>query len=268
MTPLAIDTADPALIKQFIADMGISSKQSTYSSFWRSSKDIENMLAYTRKNKDTDIIIFLNIERLHFKTTPAETFNPARFEDVSTTVYPTVVPVSPSPGTCTNAALGATVTPQDIYALITAIGIAIATHANTFQNVASTVIAVAAATAAAIAATTGTTTGVASLNFSTVNLPLDVCIRYLNRKEKNYLMTRTKMASFDTQIPNLTANPSGNTMRTVEFYLDPAGIGHRIFTRDSTCFQLIDPCTPATGKAFIHRTPACKGTTPMDIRKC
>ena len=74
------------------------------------------------------------------------------------------------------------------------------------------------------------------------------------------------MTRFITTIPNLSKDPNGTIMRTAEYHLDPGGIGHRLITRDGTCFALTEHSTPASEKAFLSTMPPCKGTSARDIR--
>jgi len=91
MTPLAIRTTNKALVKQYIIDIPISSRMSTYTKPWRASSDIETTFLFTRKASQKEITINLDIDGLHFRphTGPADFFDPKKFEDISNVPFPT-----------------------------------------------------------------------------------------------------------------------------------------------------------------------------------
>jgi len=260
MIPQAIRTTDMQLIKQYTNDMPITSRISAHLKPWRTSPDIEATFLYGRNTSVTEITINLDIDGFHFllhdPATPTVFFDPKCFEHISIVPFATATPIPQSPatntgtGTGTNTTPGNTATTQDVNTLVTGIGTLIA--------------AMNAQTAAAPAAHTGT--GITTLNFQTAHLPPDVRTRFVNKRDSDYLMTGTEMSKFDSSEPD-TRDPSGGTMRTAHFHLDPAGIGFRLFTRDGTCFQLTDPSTATEDKAFITNCPACEGSSPMSIRK-
>jgi len=63
--------------------------------------------------------------------------------------------------------------------------------------------------------------------FNYAALPSDVRLRFYHHAD-SIMMTRSAMdIEFDSTIPNLTLDPTGNTMRTTLSYLDPSVTGDR-----------------------------------------
>ena len=49
--------------------------------------------------------------------------------------------------------------------------------------------------------------------------------------------------------------------------MDPTFSGHRVYTRDGSCFQLTLPATPGEEKAFQLNTPSCDNTSAISVRR-
>jgi len=256
MTINARLTTDKGLIKQFVDEMIITSPLNSTMSQWRSYKAIERTFQHARNNKQENVHIFLSIDLLHFHpgSKDRQSFNPMRFEDISNTPFPTptTVPQSPGTGPTPPGPNTGAFTTNDMTTLGTAIGLALGNAAKTNP---------------ANPANPSSSGYISALNsFGTSKLPPDVCDRYLKNKDSNHLMPGSAMTRFLTKIPNLSKDPNGTIMRTAEYHLDPGGIGHRLITRDGTCFALTEHSTPASEKAFLSTMPPCKGTTARDIR--
>jgi len=245
--------------------MPITSKYNGMNSYWRSTREFAKALQHARDLKLTDLHIYLDIDQLYFRTSDIESFNPKRFEDIGTTAFPASTTVPPSPGTGTNQGTNAFTT-NDMTTLGTAIGLALATAGN--QNAANPNAGNPNAATTNAANTDPSSSGYISTlsSFGTSKLPPDVRDRYLQNKDTNHLMPGSAMTRFITKIPDLSKDPNGTIMRTAEYHLDPGGIGHRLITRDGTCFALTEHSTPASEKAFLSTMPPCKGTSARDIR--
>ena len=72
------------------------------------------------------------------------------------------------------------------------------------------------------------------------------------------------MKPFNTGIPD-PSDPSGTTMMTQEYHLDPPVTGGHLFTRDGTYFQLIKKYD-ARDKQFVSTIHFFHGLSPTDIR--
>ena len=62
--------------------------------------------------------------------------------------------------------------------------------------------------------------------------------RYLNKVNPQILMTEANKKPFNNGISD-PSDPSGTTMMTQEYHLEPSVTGERPFTRYGTYFQLI-----------------------------
>ena len=251
ITPLAIRTIDKQLVKRYTKDLPISSKMSSYLKPWRTSTDIEASLLFARKSKLTEITINLDINGLHFKphTGPNGFFDPKKFEDISSTPFAvTTTTVPQSPGTEPNAPGQNTsaFTTSDMTTLGTAIGLALANHNPTSTSTTQP------ANNTGPTSTGPTSTGNLALGFKTDHLPPEVETRYLNSQDADYLMTHAEMVPFGTTDKD-TRDPSGTTMRTSYYHMDPTFSGYRVYTRDGSCFQLTLPASPV----------ACSGTNAL-----
>lgn len=94
--------------------------------------------------------------------------------------------------------------------------------------------------------------------------PKDVRDRIRICSDDNLLMTRSDMVPYKTNIPNLTEDPSGNTNRTMLYFVDPPDI---LVTLDGHEFRL--NTTRTIDKRFTSAPPPLpnKKTTPENIRR-
>ena len=74
--------------------------------------------------------------------------------------------------------------------------------------------------------------------FNHAALPNDVKDLYFDKGNPQILMSGDTMKPFNTIIPD-PLGPSGKTMMTQEYHLDPPVTGDGIFTRYGTYFKLI-----------------------------
>ena len=90
MERLAIQTTNLSLVQRYTIDMPISSQLNNNTKHWRTSADIAKTLSHARLNNQKDVQIILDIDGLHFRpaTSPADFFDPKRFEDISTVPFP------------------------------------------------------------------------------------------------------------------------------------------------------------------------------------
>jgi len=73
------------------------------------------------------------------------------------------------------------------------------------------------------------------------------------------------MSPFNTDIPNLTADPLGSTNRKILYCQYPPTIGNQIITCNGKLFQLASQPSDKTKKAFLANVPSAAGTTPKDV---
>jgi len=98
--------------------------------------------------------------------------------------------------------------------------------------------------------------------FNSSGIPQDVKQRYEDHKDDDVLVTKLMMTRFDSTVPNISLDITGNTKRKVLVFSDGP---NRVITRSGHTFQLYPP-DERSEKAFIANTPRLTSIQPDTIR--
>ena len=167
-------------------------------------RQLSTVIAHVKLHAQPYVTLQIAINLWHFKPE----FNPSNFNDIQLgTPFATVLPMdSPTP-----AAAGNMTTPQAIaIALITALGItpAAVTPGNATDHSKHNT------------PTGGNLAQELGQLFSPTTLPVDTKERFTKAKFRDVMLTKTDQSAYVGTQPNIAADPSGNTMHKILYYMD------------------------------------------------